>query len=103
MAESRAVADSGTDGVDTGGAALVELERSLENACETLASIAGGVLDFTYDGQELLFSKVNEFVRDLAHLDAKAQQVNAEVPIEVLEAIDVGRNPEHCTYQMLYV
>jgi hypothetical protein len=28
MAESRAVADSGTDGVDTGGAALVELERS---------------------------------------------------------------------------
>jgi Transcription factor subunit Med10 of Mediator complex len=89
------------EGVDSGGTALVELERSLENACETLAAIAGGVLEFTYDGQELLFTKVNDFVRDLAHLDAKALLVNAEVPVEVLEAIDVGRNPEHCTYQML--
>jgi hypothetical protein len=102
MEHEDAVALPASEGViDSGGAALVELERSLENACETLTVIAGGVLEFTYDGQELLFTKVNDFVRDLAHLDAKAQLVNAEVPVEVLEAIDIGRNPEHCTYQML--
>jgi hypothetical protein len=89
-------------GGDAAGDALVELEKALENAGETLAAVTTGVLDFTYDGQELLFSKVNEFVRDLAHMDAKAKLVTAHVPVEVLEAIDMGRNPEHCTYQMLY-
>jgi Transcription factor subunit Med10 of Mediator complex len=89
--------------MDASGAALVELEKALENASETLAAVTSAVLDFTYDGQEALYGKVNEFVRDLAHMDGKAHLVSAAIPVQVLEAIDKGRNPEICTYQMLYV
>lgn len=37
---------------------LEDLEKALENACETLAALASNVMDFTYDSQEVLFSKV---------------------------------------------
>lgn len=86
---------------ESGVSGRTELEKALENACETLSAIATNVLDFSYDNQDLLYAKVNEFVRDLAHLDAQAGLEEAAVPIEVLEAIDRGRNPEHCTYQLL--
>lgn len=45
----------------------------------------------------------NEFVKDLREIDSKSKAVNASIPFEVIEAIDKGRNPEQCTYQMLYV
>lgn len=89
-------------GFDSGINGRTELEKALENACETLAAIGTNVIDFSYDNQDLLFAKVNEFVQDLAHLDTQAGLVDAMIPVEVLEAIDRGRNPEHCTYQMLY-
>lgn len=87
--------------VDSGP--IEDLEKGLESACETLATIGSSVLDFSFDAQETLFSQVNQFVADLAHIDAKAKLVGAQIPVEVLEAIDRGRNPEHCTFQMLYV
>lgn len=37
---------------------LEMLEKALENACETLASLATNVMDFSYDSQHVLFSKV---------------------------------------------
>jgi len=42
-------------------------------------------------------------VKDLREIDTKSKSVNAAIPFEVVEAIDKGRNPEQCTYQMLYV
>lgn len=45
----------------------------------------------------------NEFVKDLKEIDRLAQNVTARIPVEVIEAIDKGKNPEQCTYQMLYV
>lgn len=82
---------------------LEQLEKALENTCETLHSLATNVLDFSYDSQNVLFTKVNEFVRDLREVDSRAKLVSASVPMDVLEAIDKGRNPDLCTYQMLYV
>lgn len=37
---------------------LEQLEKALENACESLASLATNVIDFSYDSQGLLFTKV---------------------------------------------
>lgn len=45
----------------------------------------------------------NEFVGDLQTIDEKAKGVTATIPLEVIEAIDKGRNPQLVTYQMLYV
>ena len=37
---------------------LDQLEKALENACESLASLATNVIDFSYDSQGLIFTKV---------------------------------------------
>lgn len=49
------------------------------------------------------FYDSNEFVRDLREIDRRGRDVNASIPADVIEAIDKGRNPEICTFQMLYV
>lgn len=35
---------------------LEDMEKALENACETLASFAANVMNFTYESQDLIFS-----------------------------------------------
>ena len=82
---------------------LLALEHALLNTCETLASMASIVVDFSYDSQDVLYGKVNEFVKDLSEIDAKAQEVSQSIPLDVLEAIDKGRNPDQSTHQMMYV
>lgn len=77
------------------------LEKAVENACETLATLATNVIDFSFDSQHVLFSKVNEFVRDLSEIDQCGKNVTATIPIDVIQVIDKGRNPELCTFQML--
>lgn len=51
----------------------------------------------------MFFVRRNEFVRDLQELEKCSKGVEAMIPIEVLEAIDKGRNPELVTYSLLYV
>lgn len=80
---------------------LDAVEKALQDAAQTLNTLALGVYDFTYDGQDALFSGVNQLVSDLAELKRAAAFVDARVPVDVLEAIDQGRNPELCTYDML--
>lgn len=82
---------------------LERLEKALENACQTLYALSSGVHEFSYDNQHVIFDKVNEFVRDLRDIDDCSKHVNSIIPSEVVDAIDKGRNPEWCTYQMLYV
>lgn len=84
-----------------GGDALVALEKALQDSAETLNALALGVHEFRYDNQAALFDGVNQLVRDLQEMQRAAAAVDAAVPVDVLEAIDRGRNPELCTYEML--
>lgn len=56
------VGEVGTEGNSNGtvpsDVPLEMLEKALENACETLATLATNVMDFSYDSQHVLFSKV---------------------------------------------
>ncbi len=45
----------------------------------------------------------NQLVRDLDTIDERARATTQTVPLDVLDAIDRGRNPEHTTLQVLYV
>lgn len=45
----------------------------------------------------------NEFVRDLRQIDVAGAAVTDTVPLEVLAAVDRGRNPEAVTKDTLYV
>mmetsp|Transcript_13698 Transcript_13698/g.19784 ORF Transcript_13698/g.19784 Transcript_13698/m.19784 type:complete len:498 (-) Transcript_13698:1054-2547(-) len=80
---------------------LIELERALENTAETLNQIAVMVTNFSNDDQNSLFAKVNQLTVDLRELDMRAGTVNTNVPFEVLEAIDRGRNPLIVTQELL--
>jgi Transcription factor subunit Med10 of Mediator complex len=89
-----------------GSCALTEhplgaLEKALQDSAETLNALALGVHAFRYDGQQALYDGVNQLVRDLREMERAAAAVDAAVPVDVLEAIDRGRNPELCTYEML--
>ncbi|KAJ8908856.1 hypothetical protein NDN08_005560 [Rhodosorus marinus] len=80
---------------------LIELERALENTAETLNQIAVMVTNFSNDDQNNLFAKVNQLTVDLRELDMRAGTVNTNVPFQVLEAIDRGRNPLIVTQELL--
>lgn len=45
----------------------------------------------------------NEFVRDLSDIDQRGAATTQTVPLDVLDAIDRGRNPEQATLNVLYV
>jgi hypothetical protein len=97
---------SGGGGAGSSGGAenpVGALEKALQDAAETLNALALGVVDFRYDGQDAVFSGVNQLVRDLRELESAADGVGADVavPVDVLEAIDAGRNPELCTLEVL--
>jgi len=77
------------------------LEGALEGAVETLGGIAVVLAKFNYDLQDSLYTKVNELVGDLAAVDRAAQSVEASVPVDILGAIDRGRNPVQMTYRHL--
>lgn len=80
---------------------LASLELALSTTAETLNSLALTAYDFSYDLQPTLISHTNQLVSDLRELDRAAGAVDAGVPMDVLEALDRGRNPELCTYDML--
>ncbi|CAN8067342.1 unnamed protein product [Agarophyton chilense] len=80
---------------------LDALEIELQSACAVLTSFAQDVIQFSYDSQNGLFDRVNEFVTCLKKVDDKCKAVDAVIPFDVLEAIDKGRNPEHVTLSLL--
>ncbi|GAB0492079.1 hypothetical protein MMPV_003338 [Pyropia vietnamensis] len=80
--------------------AVRELEGALEVGADALAGLVSAVSSFGVDGQADLFAK---FVRDLRHIDVAGAAVPDTVPLEVLAAVDRGRNPEAVTKDTLYV
>ena len=86
----------------TGATPLLDLEKALEAAVDTLSTLATKTRHFTYDSQHLLYSQTNEFVKNLQDINEKGSKVgDATIPIEVIEAVDKGRNPQLVTYQLL--
>ncbi|KAI0562386.1 Mediator complex subunit Med10 [Gracilaria domingensis] len=87
----------------SGATPLDALEIELQSTCAVLTSFAQDVIQFSYDSQNGLFDRVNEFVTCLKKVDEKGKAVDAVIPFDVLEAIDKGRNPEYVTLALLYV
>lgn len=56
------VIEGNSNGAVPSDVPLEMLEKALENACETLATLATNVMDFSYDSQHVLFSKVCVFL-----------------------------------------
>jgi mediator of RNA polymerase II transcription subunit 10 len=76
-------------------AQLEQLEQQLECAIENVRQVRIVVSDFQPQGQPALNQKLQQICRDLAEIDKLRPSVSdIQVPLEVFDYIDAGRNPQ---------
>jgi len=77
------------------GASLEQLEQQLERAIENVRQVRIVVSDFQPQGQPALNQKLQQICRDLSEIDKLRPSVqDIQVPLEVFDYIDAGRNPQ---------
>lgn len=75
--------------------ALDQLEQQLERSIENVRQIQIIVSDFQPQGQPGLNQKLQTIVKDLQEIDKLRPKVaDIQVPLEVFDYIDQGRNPQ---------
>ncbi|GFT33465.1 mediator of RNA polymerase II transcription subunit 10 [Nephila pilipes] len=76
-------------------AALENLEGNLELFIENVRQLGIIVSDFQPQGQTILNQKIAQMVTHMQEIDKCKNQVqDLQVPLEVFEYIDQGRNPQ---------
>ena len=74
---------------------LDNLEEQLERSIENVRQIQVIVSDFQPQGQPGLNQKLQQIVKDLQEIDKVRPRVqDIQVPLEVFDYIDQGRNPQ---------
>jgi len=74
---------------------LDTLEEHLERSIENVRQIQIIVSDFQPQGQPGLNQKLQQIVKDLAEVEKVGKKVqDIQVPLEVFDYIDSGRNPQ---------
>ncbi|KAI1280451.1 Mediator of RNA polymerase II transcription subunit 10 [Halotydeus destructor] len=74
---------------------LDALEANLESFIEHVRQLGIMVSDFQPQGQSVLNQKINQLVTSLQDIDRSRNQIqDIQVPLEVFEYIDQGRNPQ---------
>ncbi|XP_076355598.1 mediator complex subunit 10 [Tachypleus tridentatus] len=77
---------------------LVNLESSLEKFIENVRQIGIIVGDFQPQGQTVLNQKINQMVTLMQEIDkSKSHIQDIQIPLEVFDYIDQGRNPQFFT------
>ncbi|XP_040572027.1 mediator of RNA polymerase II transcription subunit 10 [Lepeophtheirus salmonis] len=75
--------------------ALDQLEQQLERSIENVRQIRIIVSNFQPQGQPALNQKLQTIVKDLQEIDKLRPKLNdIQVPLEVFDYIDSGRNPQ---------
>ena len=74
---------------------LDALEEQLERSIENVRQIQSIVSDFQPQGQPALNQKLQQIGKDLQEIDKVRPKVqDIQVPLEVFDYIDAGRNPK---------
>ncbi|XP_050090164.1 mediator of RNA polymerase II transcription subunit 10 [Anopheles aquasalis] len=73
---------------------LENLETQLELFIENVRQIRIIVSDFQPQGQNVLNQKIQSLVTMLQQIDKLKTQIDVNVPLEVFDYIDQGRNPQ---------
>lgn len=89
----------------SGGAAsnrFETLENNIEEFIETSRQIGVMVSDFQPGCQDILNKKLNSLIENMQEIEkAKAHVTDVEVPPEIFQYIDQGRNPQLYTKDCL--
>ncbi|XP_015793880.1 mediator of RNA polymerase II transcription subunit 10 [Tetranychus urticae] len=74
---------------------LDSLEAQLELFIENLRQLGIIVTDFQPQGQTVLNSKINQIITSLQEIDKNKDKIpDIQIPLEVFDYIDQGRNPQ---------
>ncbi|KAJ3130290.1 hypothetical protein HK098_004337 [Nowakowskiella sp. JEL0407] len=73
---------------------LEEVEKRLLQISDTLYRLSITLLDFQPESSNVVLSRVDDYVRQLADLSAANEKVDVQFPAGLLEAIDEGKNPD---------
>ncbi|KDN51395.1 hypothetical protein K437DRAFT_221483 [Tilletiaria anomala UBC 951] len=71
-----------------------ELEKRVRKVIDRFYEIATRAADMPEGSEEALMGKILEAISSLSDLMAIAPSLTLEIPLDVLEYIDVGRNPD---------
>lgn len=75
-----------------------QLESQIEIFVENVRQLGIIVTDFQQTGQPVLNQKLNQVVNSLRDIDRlKETTKNVQVPVEIFEYIDSGKNPQFYT------
>lgn len=86
-----------SDGTDN----LHQVEETLELLIENFRQLKIIIEDYQPQSQDVLYAKINEIVETFRQLDSIRTLEDVDIPVEVLDYIDSGRNPDQYTKQAL--
>ncbi|KAJ1941312.1 RNA polymerase II mediator complex subunit, partial [Linderina macrospora] len=78
-------------------AAIGEMERKIRLALETLSQISVSVDNYESADEQVLQQRVENLVRSYSEMHAIKESLDANIPMEVLNFIEDGRNPDEFT------
>ncbi|KAJ1935714.1 RNA polymerase II mediator complex subunit [Linderina pennispora] len=77
--------------------AISEMERKIRFALETLSQISVSVSNYESADEQVLQQRVENLVRSYSEMHAMKESLDANIPMEVLNFIEDGRNPDEFT------
>jgi len=91
--------ENGMDAVEN---RFESLQQNIEQFIETMRQVGIMVSDFQPGSQDNLNDKINNLVADMQEIDRCKQSVqDVEVPLEIFQYVDQGKNPELYTEDCL--
>jgi mediator of RNA polymerase II transcription subunit 10 len=81
--------------------AMEETIASVQRALALLHQLQQTVSDFKLPSQVVLLERLNGLVTELGVMSTAAQDCHIQIPLEVVNLIDEGRNPDEFTKDLL--
>ncbi|KAJ3097789.1 Mediator of RNA polymerase II transcription subunit 10 [Physocladia obscura] len=83
--------------------ALASLEKSVMATIASLHKIGVSAFDYQPDRASVLHGRINTLVKNMKDVETASQNVNTNIPINAIEFVDQGGNPDVFTQQIAQV
>eukprot|EP01116_Phalansterium_solitarium_P010789 TRINITY_DN26087_c0_g1_i1.p2 TRINITY_DN26087_c0_g1~~TRINITY_DN26087_c0_g1_i1.p2 ORF type:complete len:122 (-),score=46.74 TRINITY_DN26087_c0_g1_i1:226-591(-) len=84
---------------DDPAAPLSQVQETIETLLETIRKTIVVVEDFQPESQPVLNANLNRMVEQLQQLEDKKQLHDVDIPLDIFDFVDRGRNPDLFTKQ----
>ncbi|KAJ3316318.1 Mediator of RNA polymerase II transcription subunit 10 [Blyttiomyces sp. JEL0837] len=89
------------NGSDSFESALQNVEGKLEEILHSLFKMGVTVANFQAESGAVLHRRIDEYTSQLADLDSLKDNLDVRVPLEVIDTIESGKNPDQYTRDLM--